>query len=306
MGRLHAAKLEALCRESDDLEFAGIADIIVRRAQDAAIGSPCLVTDDFRDLLPRCDALIVAVPTVSHHEVVSVALKAGLDVLVEKPIAATLEEAEELIALSKATDRVLQVGHLEWFNSSMRVIREHISRPRFVEIHRLGPFSDRSTDVDVIRDLMIHDLDILQQVVGEEPESIAAVGIPVLTPNVDIANARLTFPGGCVANLTASRVSSSPMRKQRFFQRDSYFSIDFLEQSAVAFRRDRCGESGAPKIKMEKIEVDRKDALRSQLEAFVQAVRRSEKPQVDGSCGLGALRTALKVIDSIPPFDDFE
>jgi predicted dehydrogenase len=235
--------------------------------------------------------------------VVSHALEAGVDVLVEKPIAATLDQAAALIALAKQGDRVLQVGHLEWFNAVTQVIRERVRKPRFVEVHRLGPFPDRATDVDVVRDLMIHDLDILQQVLGEEPERIEAVGVPVLSENVDIANARLVFPSGCVANLTASRVSATPTRKIRFFQQDGYISIDFLQQSAAIFRREQgtSGESG--EVKVEKIAVDRGDALRDQLAAFLHAVRTREEPSVNGSSGLTALRTALRVMNAIPGVD---
>jgi predicted dehydrogenase len=172
----------------------------------------------------------------------------------------------------------------------------------------MGPFSDRATDIDVVRDLMIHDLEILHRILGEEPARMEAIGIPVLTSNVDIANARLTFPGGCVANLTASRVSPTPMRKLRFFQKDGYFSIDFLEQSAVVFRRQG-GEGGAsPRIEMEKLDVDRGDALLTQLRAFVEAVR-SRKPAsgcARGVGALGALRTALALVDAMPSVEELE
>jgi predicted dehydrogenase len=248
----------------------------------------------------------VAVPTVEHFEVVSRLLEAGLDVLVEKPIAASLTEAERLLAMAQAGGRVLQVGHLEWFNSAMQVIRDYIRRPLFVEAHRMGPFPARATDVDIVRDLMIHDLDILQQVLGEEPERIEAVGISVLTANVDIANARITYPGGCIANLTASRVSATPMRKLRFFQRDGYFSIDFLAQSAVVLRRELDASDRVPQIRTEKLEVDRGDALLVQLRSFLQAVRSREKPAVDGDAGVGALRTALRVLEAMPDLHESE
>jgi predicted dehydrogenase len=302
MGRLHAEKLAERAQRSQDVTLAGVADLVVDRAEALASTLNCTATSDFRTLLPECDAMVVAVPTVSHSSVVSELLAAGIDVLVEKPIAASLEEAESLLDLAKRGERILQVGHLEWFNAAMQVIRERVRKPRFIEVHRLGPFPDRATDVDVVRDLMIHDLDILQQVLGEEPERIEAVGVPVLTENVDIANARLVFPSGCVANLTASRVSATPMRKIRFFQPDGYISIDFLEQSAAIFRRED-STSGGSEVKMEQIEVDRGDALRDQLDAFVRAVRFREEPHVNGSSGLTALRTALRVMDAIPPFD---
>jgi predicted dehydrogenase len=167
----------------------------------------------------------------------------------------------------------------------------------------MGPFSERATDIDVVRDLMIHDLDILQQLLGEEPDRVESIGIPVLTPNVDIANARLSYPSGCVANLTASRVSRTPMRKIRFFQPNGYFSIDFLEQSAVVFRRERAGEGAEPEIQIERPVVSRGDALLAQLRCFLEALRTRVQP--DGAA-LGALRTALRVIDAMPSLDELE
>jgi predicted dehydrogenase len=299
MGPLHAQKLELLAQDGEALELVGVCDI--KEARAVALGRRHGVPahQDFRDLLSEVDAMIVAVPTVEHYSVVEAALEAGVDVLVEKPIAATLDEAERLLGLASAGGRVLQVGHLEWFNSAMDVIRNYIRRPRFVEGHRMGPFPDRATDIDVVRDLMIHDLDILQQLLGEEPDRIEAVGVPVVTNCVDIANARLTYPCGCVANLTASRVSATPVRKIRFFQQEGYFSVDFLEQSAVIGRRDAGEDGGPPSISIEKLEVAPGDALLAQLRAFVRATRTRERPRVDGLGGTGALRTALRVNDAM-------
>jgi predicted dehydrogenase len=232
--------------------------------------------------------------------VVRASLLAGLDVLVEKPIAASLGEAEKLIRLADARERVLQVGHLEWFNSALERITGRIRNPRFVEAHRMGPFSDRATDIDIVRDLMIHDLDILQQILGQQPDQIEAVGIAVLSRNLDIANARLVFPNGCVANLTASRVTNTPQRKLRFFQPDGCVAIDFLTQSATVFRRvQEPGES--PQIRVEDLQVERVDALLSQLRDFIRAVRTRERPKVDGAGGLDALRTAVRVVDAMAP-----
>jgi predicted dehydrogenase len=310
MGGLHAEKVVLATAEA---ELTAVVDVHYARAEKLAAhagGRPFASVDDLLAVVGRSggdlDAAIVAVPTVEHFEVVSRLLEAGLDVLVEKPIAASLTEAERLLAMARAGGRVLQVGHLEWFNSAMQVIRDYIRRPLFVEAHRMGPFPARATDVDIVRDLMIHDLDILQQVLGEEPERIEAVGIPVLTANVDIANARITYPGGCIANLTASRVSATPMRKLRFFQRDGYFSIDFLAQSAVVLRRELDASDRVPQIRTEKLEVDRGDALLVQLRSFLQAVRSREKPAVDGDAGVGALRTALRVLEAMPDLHESE
>ena len=246
----------------------------------------------------------MAVPTSAHFEVVRAALDAGLDVLVEKPMAATLAEAEAMLELAIRRGRVLQVGHLEWFNSALREVRGKIAEPRFVEAHRMGPFPERGTDVDVVRDLMIHDIDILQQILGEEPDRIESIGVAVLTDQVDIANARIAFPSGCVANLTASRVSRAAVRKIRFFQRDGYVSIDFLAHAAAIFHR--CpGEAGRPpRFETEQLVFDPEDALLAQLEEFVSAVRTRKTPAVSGREGLRALRTALRVVEAMPRFGD--
>jgi len=304
MGKLHAAKIVELAEGGYPVVLSGVADLDAERARALAQRRGARGVVDFRELLGEADAVIVAVPTLQHFEVVRGALEAGCDVLVEKPIAASVAEGEVLLGLAAAKGRLLQVGHLEWFNNAMQVIRERIRRPRFIEAHRMGPFPDRASDIDVVRDLMIHDLDILQQLLGEEPERIEAVGVPVLSPSADIANARITYPGGCVANLTASRVSATPMRKIRFFQRDGYFSIDFLEQSALVIRREVSGATGAPEIKLEKLDVDRGDALLGQLRAFLGAVRDRSQPAVDGAGGLGALRTALRVLEAMSHPDE--
>jgi predicted dehydrogenase len=308
MGRLHAEKVSELGGEADPVTLSGIADIHPERALDLATRLGTVAFESTPALLHASDAVIVAVPTVAHHAVVSAALSAGCDVLVEKPIAASVTEGEALLAQAREARLILQVGHLEWFNSAMAVIRERITRPRFVEAHRMGPFSDRATDIDVVRDLMIHDLEILHQILGEEPVRAEAIGIPVLSSNIDIANARITYPGGCVANLTASRVSPTPMRKLRFFQNDGYFSIDFLEQTAVVFRRDAGPSGEAPRIEMEKLHVDRGDALMTQLRAFVEAARtrKPSDPCGRGDGALGALRTALRLIDAMPPLEELE
>ena len=307
MGRAHARKIAELARDGGGVALAGIADLDLARAQalGAELGAPAVA--EASTLLARADAAIVAVPTVAHFEVARAVLDAGLHLLLEKPIAATLPEAEALVALARRRGRVLQVGHQEWFNAAMRVVRERIHRPRFAEIHRLGPFPERGTDVDVVRDLMIHDIEILQQLLAAEPERVDAVGVPVLTDHVDIANARLGFAGECVANLTASRVSATPLRKFRLFQRDAYFSIDFLERRASLYRR-LPSEAGAPRIEVEELKTDPEDALLAQLEVFAAASRgaapSSASPRgVSGDAAVAALRTALRVIDSMPALD---
>ncbi len=305
MGRLHAEKIASLSREEGSVALAGVADVDAERAREAGEGLGVPFAADVGELLADADALVVAVPTVEHGGVVRAALEAGLDVLVEKPIAASLEEAEALLALARREGRVVQVGHLEWFNAAMQRVRALIRRPRFVEAHRLGPFPARATDVDVVRDLMIHDLDIVQRLVGEEPERIEAIGVPVLTDRVDLANARLTFPGGCVANVTASRVSPTPLRKIRFLQSEGYFSIDFLEQAAIIARRV-AGEGGEKRIDIQRIDIDREDALLTQLRSFVEAVHSRKVLAGAGDDALSALRTALRVIDAMPALDELQ
>jgi predicted dehydrogenase len=304
MGRLHAGKVSARAAGDPSVVLAGVADPTADRAAEIAGELGVRGVLDFRDLLAEIDAAIVAVPTVNHHEVVSEVLCAGVDVLVEKPIAATLPEAEKLLSLSRDGGRILQVGHLEWFNAAMREVAASIRRPRFVESHRLGPFPGRATDVDVVRDLMIHDLDVIQRLVGEEPDRIEAIGVPVITDRVDIANARIGFPGGCVANLTASRVSPKQMRRIRFFQREGYFSIDFLEQAVAIARRLESGPNGRREIDLQQLKIDPEDALFSQLDSFIEAVRTRSVSAGAAHEGLAALRTALRVVDAMQPLDD--
>ena len=234
----------------------------------------------------------------------SAALEAGLDVLVEKPLTATLAEAEAILALAGRRGRILQVGHLEWYNPVLRETRARIVAPRFIEAHRIGPFPERGTDVDVVRDLMIHDLDILQQLLGEEPERIESIGIPVVTDKIDIANARIGFPSGCIANLTASRVSPTALRKIRFFQRDGYLSLDFLAHAAVSFRRLPSADAEPARFETQELAFGPGDALLAQLEDFVACVRSRQQPAMSGREGLRALRTALRVVEAMPGFGD--
>lgn len=302
MGRLHAAKAARALPGAATL--VGVADRHLDRAEALArqLGAGVRAAADPLALAGEADAAIVAVPTVAHAEVAQALLDAGLDVLVEKPIAATLAEAEALVARARAAGRVLQVGHLEWHNPALVAVRPHLRRPRFVEAHRLGPFPARATDVDVVRDLMIHDLDVLQRLLGEEPASLEAVGAPVLSEQADLANARLRFASGCVANLTASRVTPSAQRKLRIFQADGYLSIDFLARTAIAGRRD--GPPDAPRIAIEPIPVPAGDPLEAQLAAFVAAVRERSDASGSADAAVAALRTALRVIEAMPPLEE--
>lgn len=303
MGRLHLRHVGELARADAGVELAGGVEPNAERRAEAAEGLGAPMWEHHRDLAKVADAAIVAVPTVNHFAVARDLLDAGVDVLVEKPVATHMEEGEALLELASRRGRVLQVGHLERFNPALQAALAHTQRPLFVEAHRLGPFPQRSTDVDVVRDLMIHDIDLIQRLVGEEPERVEAVGVAVLTDKVDIANARLSFPSGCVANVTASRVSATPMRKLRFFQHDGYFSIDLLERSAAIFRRVAEEGRDAPRIEMEKLDLDLEDALAAQLRAFVGSVRERNEPVVSAQDALSALRTALRVIEAMPDID---
>ena len=304
MGRSHAQKVAALGERDGRIALGAIVDVDLARAQQLAAELGASATRDAAAAFRGADAAIVAAPTSEHFGLVCAALEAGLDVLVEKPMAATLAEGEAMLALAARRGRILQVGHLEWFNSVLRATRARIAAPRFIEAHRMGPFPERGADVDVVRDLMIHDLDILQQVLGEEPDRIESIGVPVVTDMVDIANARITFPSGCIANLTASRVAPTAVRKIRFFQRDGYLSIDFLAHTAVSFRRHAAGAAQPPQFETQELVFGPGDSLFDQLEDFVAAVRTRQEPAMSGREGLRALRTAVRVVEAMPGFGD--
>ncbi len=253
------------------------------------------------ELLREVDAVSVAVPTSAHFAVAKACLQAGKHVLVEKPIATTLDEGRELVRLAKSMARVLQVGHSERFNPIMPIVRPFIGRPVFVEGHRLSPFGERGTDVDVVLDLMIHDLDMLLSFQPGTVEEIRAAGVPVLSPTVDIANVRIMFASGCVANLTASRVSTNKMRRLRLFQRDSYVGIDYHARHAIVCRRVvKPGER--PSIEMEQFQAGNEEPLRLQLEAFLRSITTGTRPIVSGEQGTAALELAHQVLEAIGTF----
>ncbi len=302
MGRFHARKLAELAASGEPVVLTGVADIDGARARGLAEECGTTAAENAAEFLTACDAAVVAVPTAAHFQVVNDFLKAGRDVLVEKPIAASLAESEALIALAQSGERILQVGHLERFNAALLALKARIARPRFIEVHRLGPFPERSTDIDVVRDLMIHDLDLIQHLLGEEPERVEAVGVPVLTERVDIANARLVFASGCIANVTASRVSPKPMRKLRIFQASGYFSLDLHAQAAVVMTCGSVRGGELPEITTERLELSPEDALRLELLSFLESVRNRCAPEVAPEQAMAALRTATRVIAAMPNF----
>jgi predicted dehydrogenase len=242
------------------------------------------------------DAVSIVVPTSQHHKVARGFIRRGVDVMIEKPITTTLPEASELIRMAKQRECILQVGHLERFNEVWKTVGSAIDQPKFIEAHRIGPFQARGTDVDVILDLMIHDIDIVLKYVPAPIERIDSVGVPVLSPNVDIANVRIHFQDGAAANLTASRVSVKRTRKIRFFQRDAYVSVDYDAGKVQVFQRVAGSDGSSPEIVGDEREVEHSDALRTELEAFVESVRTRKPPEVGGAEGKKALQVALRIL----------
>jgi len=281
------------------VEVAGIYDTEVARAARVAAEFGVPVLEGIEGLAGRVEAASVAVPTVHHAQVGCALLAQGIDVLVEKPMAASLKEADGLVEEARRHGRVLQVGHLERFNPGLTAVQPHVARPLFFEVHRLGIFSPRSLDVDVIYDVMIHDLDILLTLAGESVTDVRAVGIPVVTQRVDIAHARLEFASGAVANVTASRVSTERVRKLRFFQTHEYLSVDFARRDAMRIRVADSSEPEMPQFVFEKLETKPVEPLRAELEAFLQAVRERNAPVVDGAAGRRALELADRVMEGI-------
>lgn len=291
----HHARLYATL---PDAILAGVTDSNPDRARMVGERHRVPAYSDRAELLGRVDAVSVAVPTSAHHEVVKACLEAGVHVLVEKPIAVTPAEARELVELARQRRLALQVGHVERFNPVMQAMRPHIGRPGFIECHRLSPFGERGTDVDVVLDLMIHDLDLILSFQPGSVEEVRAAGVPVLSPSVDIANARIAFSNGCVANLTASRVSTTRMRRLRLFQRDAYVSVDFQTRQGAIFRR--VTEPGKrPTIDIEQVRGSEEEPLKLELEAFLRSASAGTPVAVSGEHGTAALELAHQVLEAI-------
>ena len=284
-------------RELENAELVGVVDLDRERAERIAQEFSTAALVGIESLVGRVDAVSLVVPTLEHGRIGCQLLEMGFDVLVEKPIAASLAEADKLISAASRRGRVLQVGHLERFNPGLEAVLPVLKRPLYFEVHRLGVFTPRSLDIDVVYDVMIHDLDILLSLADAPVEEIKAVGIPVLTDKVDIAQARLTFASGAVANVTASRVSTERVRKLRFFQQHEYISVDFTRQDAL---RIRVGEPGPePKFDFSTLTAVRQEPLRGELSAFLESVRSRETPRVDGAAGRRALELADQVMAGI-------
>jgi predicted dehydrogenase len=290
LGRFHAQKYAQM----EGVDLVGVVDLSPERAQNVAKEVGTRAYTDIYEITGKIDAASVVVPTIYHHEVAKILFSNGIHCMLEKPISTTVEEADELINLAKEQGLILQVGHLERFNPAIKVLEAKVMHPLFIEAHRLSGFKDRATDVDVVLDLMIHDLDIILALVNSPLKEIRAVGVPVLTQKVDIANARLIFENGCTTNLTASRISLQDMRRIRVFQPGAYISADCAEHKSLVVTRDLSAGPMAA-IRPEFKTHEGTDMLYDELESFVRTIQGLEEPKVTGEAGRKALKLALDI-----------
>ena len=289
MGRNHARVFSLL----EGVELAAVYDQDKKQAEAVAAEFGGVAVDSLDDFAEAVDAATVAVPTIAHREVGCALMEKGVHVLMEKPIADSLDDARALIETSHRCGKILQVGHIERFNPVMRELEDRLTGPRFIEVHRLSPFPNRSIDIGVVLDLMIHDLEIILHLVRSPVESVDAVGVAVMTSREDIANARIRFANGCVANVTASRISPERMRKIRVFQSDCYLSLDYQQQSAEMYRM---GSGGIEKVE---VNVEKDEPLKRELASFVECARAGSVPEVSGQQGAAALDLALEITNLI-------
>ena len=296
LGRFHAQKYASL----PAVELVAVVDASAGNREQVAAETGCRAVADYRDILGEIDAVSIATPTPLHYPIARHCLERGIHVLVEKPITTTLEEARSLVDTAARVGRVLQVGHLERFNAAILALAGTLGRPRFVESHRLAPFKERGTDVNVVLDLMIHDIDLIQSLVAAPIASIDAVGASVFSAGLDIANARIRYANGCVANTTASRVSMKMERKLRLFQDDAYISIDLQQKVLTIVRKPPAG-ADVPKgqVLIEERTYDQGDALKFEIEAFLRSIREGTPPVVTGEDGLRALETATRITQMV-------
>ncbi|MDO3379565.1 Gfo/Idh/MocA family protein [Geoalkalibacter halelectricus] len=299
LGRFHAQKYASL----EGVDLVGVVDVDPARAQEVAqeVGSTAYA--DYRQLLDKVDLVSIVVPTQFHHQVARAFLEAGVHILLEKPVTQTVAEAEDLIRLSAERKRVFQVGHLERFNPAVVALAGVLKNPMFIESHRMAPYKPRGTDVNVVLDLMIHDIDIILTLAKSDLKLVNSVGVPVISEEVDIANARLQFENGCVANVTASRVSVDAMRKIRIFQPDAYITIDYQARKIGIFRKG--GEGMAlpmiPNVTLEERRFEQGDSLMDEIQAFVRSIREGLPPVVSGEDGKRALAVALEISSKLVP-----
>ncbi len=296
LGQYHAEKYSQM----DNVNLVGVADIDQARAEAIAARYDSRAFTDYRDLLCKVDAVSIVVPTESHFDVGLESLKRDVDVMIEKPMTTTLEQADKLIEIAETKRRILQVGHLERFNPAVLALKDFITRPMFIEVHRLSIFKDRSTDVSVVLDLMIHDIDILLNIVKSNIQSIHAAGVPVICEYADIANVRMQFNSGCVANVTASRISTKNQRKIRIFQKDTYISVDFASREITLIRRnEKNSNSVVPGMEFQQMCFTEADVLEDELTSYVQSVSTRKAPVVSGHAGRKALAVALDIMGQV-------
>lgn len=296
LGRFHAQKY-AQCEAA---RLVAVADVEPGRAAQVAAEVGTRAVADWRELPGEVDAVSIVTPTPQHYPIARAFLEAGAHVLVEKPMTTTPAEARALIALAAERERVLQVGHLERFNAAVLAAVPLLGRPRFIECHRLAPYRERGTDVNVVLDLMIHDLDLVQAIAGSAVESIDAIGTPVFSEEIDIANARIRFANGCVANATASRVSMKTERKLRIFQDDAYLSLDLQQKILTVIRKRADGpQPGQLPVTIEEASFEQGDALAAEIQSFLDCIRRGGAPVVSGEDGLRALETAVAITERV-------
>lgn len=294
LGREHAR----VYAELDRSNLTAVCDIDESAGQRVAEKLGVKFVSDYRELFGRVDAVSIATPTISHHQIGCACIEAGLHVLIEKPIAHSLDEADALIEASEKRGVILQVGHIERFNPAFQELQRHINKPRFFEVHRMGIFTPRSLDIDVVMDLMVHELDIVSALVAEDVTRLEAVGIPILTSRIDLANARLEFASGCIANITASRVAGERLRKLRVFQPNEYYSLDYAEQQVSVCRLVQT-KQGPPEIVAGMLNVAKREPLAAEIEHFLQCVMTGSQPIVGGKDGRRAVYLASEILEKV-------
>jgi len=296
LGQFHAEKYARM----NDVELVGVVDIDKNRAETVAEKVNTIPYTDYKSLFGNVDAVSIAAPTSVHFVIARDFLKNNIDILIEKPITETTAEADELIRLAESRDLIVQVGHLERFNPAIVALKDIVKKPMFIESHRLSIFQGRCTDVSVVLDLMIHDIDLILNFVRSEISAVYASGVPVVSEHVDIANARLEFENGCVANVTASRISTKNERKIRLFQRDAYVSVDFSKKEITAIQQTGNVDCGLiPGMDVKQVSFETGDALENELKSFINAVIHRETPEVTAQMGRDALEIALNIMDQI-------
>jgi predicted dehydrogenase len=296
LGKFHAEKYSRM----DNVQLMGVVDVNRSLAEEVAARFDTRAFADLQDLIGHVDAVSIVVPTEDHFAVAAKCLNHDLDVMIEKPMTATLEQADELIKIAESRGRIMQIGHLERFNPAVIALKDIVHNPMFIEAHRLSIFKDRSTDVSVVLDLMIHDIDIIMNIVKSKIKSIHAAGAPVICEHADIANVRLEFESGCVANVTASRISTKNQRKIRMFQKDAYVSVDFTTRDITIIRRDESITGDLiPGMDISQLSFSESDALEDEIASYIQAVSTRQNPVVSGNAGRKALEVALSITDQI-------